>query len=77
MTGEKTGEMTEEGGYETDRHRWIVLDIFGWFQIPYESTALCLWNPTWNGYKTTRISEGYVNGVHFDNETDLIWMDYN
>ncbi|GAG92379.1 unnamed protein product [marine sediment metagenome] len=78
MTGErKTGEMMEEGGYETDGHRWIILD-FGWFQIPYESTALCPWDMSWNGYKKVSISSGYVvDGVHFDNETDLIWMDYN
>jgi len=76
MSGDRdTGEMTEEGGYETERHRWILLD-FGWFQIPYESTILLPYDPKWDGYKNIRINDGYVvDGIHFENETDLkIWQ---
>jgi len=49
----------DEGGYKTDRHRWILLD-FGWFQIPYDSTLLMPWDPRWNGFENVLISEGYV-----------------
>lgn len=78
MKGERDTETENgEGGYETERHRWILLD-FGWFQIPYESTYLVPWNPTWRGYENVFICDGYViDGEYFENETDLTWQKYN
>lgn len=74
MSGKRETKIENgEGGYKTDRHQWILLD-FGWFQIPYESTALFPNNPISYGYDHVFISEGYVvNGEKMEPEG---WQPY-
>jgi len=70
-----TGEQLETGGDKMMGHRWIILD-FGWFQIPFECTALFIWNPLWQGYTIdVQTSEGYViNDKYSDDERYLVWQ---
>lgn len=56
-------------------HAWILLD-FGWIQIPYECTALCVFNPGFF-YHPQYISDGYLhNGLYYD-EADIKWYRYD
>ena len=64
-----------EGDVESS-HRWILVD-FGFASIPFESTALCFFDPTWLGFHDFEISEGYCIDGKYYVDGEFEWNDWN
>ena len=64
------------GDVKASAHRWILIDL-GFVNIPFESTALCFFDPVWLGFGDIRISEGYcADGEYYTNK-QLEWNDWD
>ena len=69
-------EVGPEGGFKNTSHRWILVD-FGFVCVPFESTALCFFDPEWLGFKDFKISEGYCVDGKYYTDRQLEWDDWD